>query len=508
MQVPSKLQSSYKELFYPHDSYLATDIGYIAARAQLLGYKAPPLANSYVLELGCASGANTLAQALKYPDTNFIGVDLCKEQIEQAQLDAKRLAIKNIEFICASFSDLIFEQKFSYIIAHGLYSWIAPNLAPILLECTHNYLTTAGIAYISFNSLPGWYAQKGWRDLLLMHTEKDRQAQSKLSSARNLLDLYANHATTGNFYRQRLMHEWEILQHLPDGYLYHDHLEVFNTPYYIKDFIEAVELTNLHYLGDINSENIGQLDKPAQEFIKSIESEKLKLQYLDHFTARNFRQSLVARRARIKDFNPQLILNRFSYKLRWQLATTVGKYEAQALAMLELSFNDGEKFQQIIIKDAAQVAIIKQFIINPSTLIAGEKFQFSAQALLDLLELGIINAYSLTPKMLLASGKIANKPHVWQGARYFAKHYPQFPNLFLENVSLDKIATYLLLCCDGTYAISQLEQKLLNELLTLKLGDDFLDIKIKTASLEQLTELVAFYIIDALDQFRNMSLLV
>lgn len=55
--------------------------------------------NHYVLELGCGNGEYTLALAQKYPDKNFIGVDVKGSRIWTGAKKALNLSLNNAAFI-------------------------------------------------------------------------------------------------------------------------------------------------------------------------------------------------------------------------------------------------------------------------------------------------------------------------------------------------------------------------------------------------------------------------
>ena len=58
------------------------------------------------LELGCGKAEVTLALAQKYPDENFIGVDLKADRLWRASLNAKDLHLDNVAFIQANILSL------------------------------------------------------------------------------------------------------------------------------------------------------------------------------------------------------------------------------------------------------------------------------------------------------------------------------------------------------------------------------------------------------------------
>ncbi|OQX00120.1 MAG: hypothetical protein BWK73_49285 [Thiothrix lacustris] len=62
--------------------------------------------------------------------------------------------------------------QFDYIIAHGVYSWVPMVVREKILQLARDCLTPNGLAYISYNLLPGWRMRGSLRDLLL-HATRD-----------------------------------------------------------------------------------------------------------------------------------------------------------------------------------------------------------------------------------------------------------------------------------------------------------------------------------------------
>jgi len=52
----------------------------------------------YILDVGCADGAVTLAMAELFPDKRFLGIDLDGDFIEQAKSGAEKRNLNNVRF--------------------------------------------------------------------------------------------------------------------------------------------------------------------------------------------------------------------------------------------------------------------------------------------------------------------------------------------------------------------------------------------------------------------------
>ena len=132
----------------------------------------PKIETSRVLELGCASGGNLIPHAVNYPKGQYVGVDLSKTQIDSGLEQVKSLGLKNIELKCCSITDIDESfGKFDYIICHGVISWVPDFVRDKIFEISSKNLSKNGIAYISYNTLPGWNMVRSIRDMMLYHAK-------------------------------------------------------------------------------------------------------------------------------------------------------------------------------------------------------------------------------------------------------------------------------------------------------------------------------------------------
>ena len=146
-----------------------------------------------VLELGCAAGGNIVPMAEQFPRSEFVGLDASARQISSGQERVARLGLKNIQLLVA---DLLNwdggDQQFDYIICHGVYSWVPPAVRETILKICKRHLSPQGVAYISYNTFPGWRARGMMVDLLKHHTRrvpKDGSPEDRAAEARKLLEL-------------------------------------------------------------------------------------------------------------------------------------------------------------------------------------------------------------------------------------------------------------------------------------------------------------------------------
>lgn len=119
-------------------------------------------------ELGCGQGATTALLAASHPHGRFVGIDLMPEHIANARRLAEDAGIANVTFHAADFAepppDL---PHFDYIVAHGVYSWVAPAMQQALLRFIDRRLKPGGLVYLGYNAMPGWAMTVPFQHLLL-----------------------------------------------------------------------------------------------------------------------------------------------------------------------------------------------------------------------------------------------------------------------------------------------------------------------------------------------------
>jgi cyclopropane fatty-acyl-phospholipid synthase-like methyltransferase len=95
--------------------------------------------------------------AYALPDSHFVGIDNSSAHISEGQVMVMALALPNISLKQMSIADVTETLgQFDYIIAHGVYSWVPPVIRDKLLAICRQNLAPNGVAYISYNTYPGW----------------------------------------------------------------------------------------------------------------------------------------------------------------------------------------------------------------------------------------------------------------------------------------------------------------------------------------------------------------
>ena len=244
--------NTYDELPYQCQFRAEMHPAHLASIGTLRGLPEPSLETMRVLELGCADGTHSIALALAFPDATFVGVDTSARQIKAGQTNASNLDLNNIELRQYDILDIDDSWgQFDFVLSHGVYSWVPPETQAKVLEISRARLTEHGIAYVSYNTRPGWNMRSIIRDMLLYHTQQFDDIETKLSQLHSWLEFTYEHVKDSDEpYDSYLREELEVLRNMPDTYLFHDLLEQDNDPVYLHEFVRDAEKHQLQYLGE------------------------------------------------------------------------------------------------------------------------------------------------------------------------------------------------------------------------------------------------------------------
>lgn len=123
------------------------------------GYAVPSRESFHYLELGCGQGYALCLQAAAYPEGQFYGVDMNPAHIKNCQDMVEKSALENVTLIEDTFSGLLDKINnlplMDYICLHGVYTWVNDEGRNNIADIIKKLLKPGGLAYISYNALPG-----------------------------------------------------------------------------------------------------------------------------------------------------------------------------------------------------------------------------------------------------------------------------------------------------------------------------------------------------------------
>ena len=284
---------------YASHAFAQTAPARLAAVARLFGLPAAPVGTARVLELGCSSGGNLVPLAERFPDAEFHGIDISRVQISAGRERIAELGLTNVTLHCQSFTEVGDLGRFDYIVAHGVYSWLPAAVRDAMMALIGRLLADDGVAYVSYNVLPGWRIPQALRDALLLTVPLDAAPAIKIARAREALSFLANATDADTAYGAGIR-EWATrLVDLPDDYIGHEFLEEVNAPCTVFDFIGGADAVGLTYLGesDIAPMVADNRDPALADQLRAMTGNSVAgmEQMMDIVTGRTFRQSLLVR---------------------------------------------------------------------------------------------------------------------------------------------------------------------------------------------------------------------
>jgi SAM-dependent methyltransferase len=272
----------------------------LQALAWLFGIDAAVPDRCRVLELGCASGGNLLPMAFYLPASRFVGIDLYENQVAAGRARVQALGLRNIELRQGDIAALDASAlgSFDYVVAHGVYSWIPDAVRDRLLSLIRAVLAPDGIAFVSYNTLPGWRMRGMLRDLLRYAVGERLEAATMLRAARAALDRVGRAVQGLDALSARyLAVEIARLRIKPDSYLFHEYLAAENRPLLFGEFVERARAAGLRHVCDTDLSTLypAILGEQADAALADLSDPLEREQYLDFVVNRNFRRSLLCR---------------------------------------------------------------------------------------------------------------------------------------------------------------------------------------------------------------------
>jgi SAM-dependent methyltransferase len=276
----------------------------MAAVAALFGLPPPGVEKARVLELGAGSGGNLIPFALRHPGSKVVGVEASGTRVADGRAYIARLGIENASLVEADIIDVDPASlgEFDFIIVHGMYSHVSPRAQDAVLDIVGRCLSADGIAFVSYNTYPGWKAKEILRDAMLMHGGKRDDAEEQVAYGRAMVGFLQKTVVKGGSTDAALNENMALVMGASAGYLAEEFLAQDNLPCYFHEFMERADKRGLAYLGEAQPSmmmpsNYGQ--ELAQQLYGALGEDQVRVeQYLDFAIGRSFRQTLLMRRER------------------------------------------------------------------------------------------------------------------------------------------------------------------------------------------------------------------
>jgi len=287
----------YDEVPYNNCAILHTHPNRLAVMASLLGMKPAPVKRCRVLELGCGDGSNLIPMAYAFPESRFFGVDLAGRPISKGEGMIKELGLQNIALQQMDILDFPKDAgEFDYIITYGIYSWVPDSVRDKILEISKANLAPQGVAFVSYNTYPGWRIRQMIREMMQYHVTSCAEPLRKIQQAQALAQFLCQSADQETSIGRLLAEEMREVLKRPEAGIYHDDLASINEPVYFYQFAAHAAKHGLQFLAETQfttRQDVSATPEMAETLSRLGADIVKREQYLDFLECRRFRQTML-----------------------------------------------------------------------------------------------------------------------------------------------------------------------------------------------------------------------
>ena len=270
--------------------------------ALVAGIEPPARRNGFAwCDLGCGQGVTATILAATHPSGVFHGVDAMPVHIDHGRRLAAAAAIPNLQLHGVDFAAAIDLElpQFDYIVAHGVYTWIGPEVQYALRRFIDRRLKPGGLVYLSYNAMPGWARDLPFRGLLrefgrTLPGDNSRRLAAAAELARTLAG--GGVASLAASYIVKELQERP--EDYPPAYLVHEFMPPAWQPLYVTEVRRDMATIGLEPVGSATlSENFDWmvLDETARQTLGAITDPDARELVRDYYLDQRFRCDVFAR---------------------------------------------------------------------------------------------------------------------------------------------------------------------------------------------------------------------
>lgn len=496
-----KLKARYEAVKYTGRVYRLTHPDRLAMVAKLRGLEPPPVETARVLELGCGTGMNIVSMAHHLPAAQLVGLDLSATILAEGRTCAEELGLDNVHLVAGAIEDLpdftalhpaFADGRFDYIVTHGVYSWITDEARDAIMSVIRRLLAPQGVAYVSYNTLPGWHYRMQARDIMRWHGSRFEDPETQISQGRLMLDFIVKGLDTEvSLYGRLLRRTLENLDDASSEYLFHDYHAPINRPIYVTEFFEHAERHGLQVLGEASFGDMALARVPDafHGALRDLEDEPVRYhQLVDHIRCTGFRRTLVTHgELPLTQAEPVDALAGTTVLMQARLGSVLN-YDKRVPCTVttrdetELTVHDP-------VTKAALVELYERYpaALAPEELLARAHARLRAQrkrssasleafskTLLDLFALEVVD---VLPRRVPVGLEAGERPTVNRLARWEAARGAEgVSNAYHERVESRGVERVLIRSCDGTRTLDDLADEVVKAVqsgeLVLHIGDE------------------------------------
>jgi len=253
------------------------------------------------LELGCGFGASTVVNAGAFPRGDFHGCDIIPAHVEGGRRHAAALGVTNVTFHEADFDQIVARglPPCDFIVLHGVYSWVDADARGAVRRVIRALLKPGGIAYVSYNALPGWASEAPLRKLLveLSATASGDTAQ-RTAAALDALTAFSRARPRYFKANPSALIAIEAYHKRDTQYIVHEFMNAAWQPFFSVDVADELADAGLRWVGSATlAENHPALvlDAESAKAVAALETERQRQLATDFATNQRFRRDVFVR---------------------------------------------------------------------------------------------------------------------------------------------------------------------------------------------------------------------
>lgn len=292
------------ELGYTHGFYRELTPALLAFATATQRYVVPDVGRPFTYcELGAGQGFSACLLAAANPHGEFWATDFNPAHIATARALAEEAELPNIHFEEDSFADFLERDlpAFDFVVLHGVYSWIGPAVRREVVEFLRRKLRPGGVAYVSYNSLPGWAQVGPLRELMMLLAGGapegagdgglDKRIASAVAQTQRLQKLGARFFKSNPLATQHLAR----LGGKPVGYLAHEYFNRDWSLFYHGQVAAEMAEAKLTYVGSATLTDDLEwivIGREGAKLLSGIDDRALRETVKDFFVNRAFRRDV------------------------------------------------------------------------------------------------------------------------------------------------------------------------------------------------------------------------
>lgn len=308
----------------------------------LNGVEPVPLDQSYrYCELGFGRGFTAQLLAAANPLGQFYAADFNPAHVAGARALSGEAALPNLTLLENSFEQLANGEaelpQFDFIVLHGVYTWVTAENRQHITRFIGRYLRPGGIAYVSYNAMPGWAPALPLQRLLVEYADAfpnraDQQIRGATEFLQQLEQANASYLVHNPSVKKRV----DALKTSNQHYLVHEYLHKHWQPLFHADVARELAAAKLNFVGPAELHGAYPaifLTDAQRQMIERLPHADQRETLKDYLLNTSFRKDVFVRGAR------RLTVQRQAEQLaQWTLALTVPR----AAASLSLKLPSGE----------------------------------------------------------------------------------------------------------------------------------------------------------------------